>query len=129
MPSSPVPNRTLLTFLVAGCVGYLFYLLSPILTPFLVGAALAYLCNPLVDRLQARGMGRAPATLLVLAVLMLLFLALAAVMAPLFQAQARMFVQQLPRLLEWGSQTLLPWFSATFSVDLMHDQADVLTWL
>ena len=129
MTPSPASNRTLLTFLVAAGVAYLLYLLTPILTPFLVGAALAYLCNPLVDRLQSRGMGRAPATVLVLVGLMLLFLSLAAVMAPLFQAQARMFVQQLPRLLEWGSQTLLPWFSTTFSVDLMHDQADVLTWL
>ncbi len=129
MTPSPASNRTLLTFLVAAGVAYLLYLLTPILTPFLVGAALAYLCNPLVDRLQSRGMGRAPATVLVLAGLMLLFLSLAAVMAPLFQAQARTFVQQLPRLLEWGSQTLLPWFSTTFSVDLMHDQADVLTWL
>ena len=130
-PQTPVlpPYRTLLTLatLIAG--GYLFYLLAPILTPFLVAAALAYLCNPLVDRLQARGIGRTTATALVLLGLVLFFLLAAAVMAPLFQAQARLLMQQVPRVAEWGSQTLLPWFTATFGVDLMHDQADILAWL
>lgn len=129
MPFSPAANRSLLTILVALGGGYLFYLLTPILTPFLVAAALAYLCNPLVDRLQARGVGRALATALVLLGLVLLFLLTVAVMAPLFQAQARLLMQQVPRVAEWGTQTLLPWFSATFGVDLMRDQADILAWL
>ena len=37
-------------------VGWLVYLLSPILTPFLISALLAYLGDPLVDRLEARGL-------------------------------------------------------------------------
>jgi predicted PurR-regulated permease PerM len=129
MTPTPTLNRTLLYLLVAAAGGYLFSLLTPILTPFLVAAALAYLCNPLVDRLQARGIGRALATALVLLGLVLLFLLAAAVMAPLFQAQARLLIQQVPRVVEWGSQTLLPWFAATFGVDLLHDQADILAWL
>lgn len=129
MPFSPAANRSLLTILVIAAGAYLFYLLAPILTPFLVAAALAYLCNPLVDRLQRRGVNRALATTLVLLGLVLSFLLVVAVMAPLFQAQARLLMQQAPRLLEWGSQTLLPWFSATFGVDLMNDQAAILAWL
>ncbi len=129
MPFSPAANRSLLTILVAAAGGYLFYLLTPILAPFLVATALAYLCNPLVDRLQRRGVSRALATALVLLGLVLLFLLVVAVMAPLFQAQARLLMQQVPRVAEWGSQTLLPWFSATFGVDLMNDQADILAWL
>ncbi|MDD5389435.1 MAG: AI-2E family transporter [Gallionellaceae bacterium] len=129
MPFSPAANRSLLTILVAAAGGYLFYLLTPILAPFLVATALAYLCNPLVDRLQARGVSRALATVLVLLGLVLLFLLVVAVMAPLFQAQARLLMQQVPRVAEWGSQTLLPWFSTTFGVDLMNDQADILAWL
>ncbi len=129
MTPAPALNRTLLTLLVAAAGGYLFYLLTPILTPFLTAAALAYLCNPLVDRLQARGVGRTAATALALLGLVLFFLLAAAVMAPLFQAQARLLIQQVPRIVEWGSQTLLPWFTATFGVDLLHDQADILAWL
>ena len=32
--------------------GYLLYLLSPILTPFLISAFLAYIGDPAVDRLE-----------------------------------------------------------------------------
>jgi predicted PurR-regulated permease PerM len=129
MTPTPSLNRTLLYLMVAAAGGYLFFLLTPILTPFLVAAALAYLCNPLVDRFQARGIGRSLATVSVLFGLVLFFLLAAAVMAPLFQAQARLLIQQVPRVVEWGSQTLLPWFTATFGVDLLHDQADILAWL
>jgi predicted PurR-regulated permease PerM len=129
MTSTPALNRTVLYLLVFAAGGYLFSLLTPILTPFLTAAALAYICNPLVDRLQARGVGRALATALVLLGLLLFFMLAAAVMAPLFQAQARLLIQQVPRVVEWGSQTLLPWFAATFGVDLLHDQADILSWL
>lgn len=123
------PYRTLLTLATLLALGYLFYLLAPILTPFLVAAGLAYLCNPLVDRLQRRGVGRATSTGLVLLGLVLLFLLAAAVMTPLFQAQARLLMQQVPRLVEWGSLTLLPWFTTTFGVDLVSDQAELLAWL
>ena len=42
----------------AALAGWLVYLLSPILTPFLVSALLAYLGDPLVDRLEARGLSQ-----------------------------------------------------------------------
>jgi len=38
--------------------GFLFYLLTPVLTPFLLATLLAYLGDPLVDRLQRWRMSR-----------------------------------------------------------------------
>ena len=38
--------------------GLLLHLLAPILMPFLVATALAYLWDPAVDRLERLGMGR-----------------------------------------------------------------------
>ena len=35
----------------------LLYVLAPVFTPFLIAALIAYLGDPLVDRLEARGMG------------------------------------------------------------------------
>jgi predicted PurR-regulated permease PerM len=99
------------------------------LTPFLTAAGLAYLCNPLVDRLQSRHINRGLATALVLLGLVAIFLLAVAVMAPLFQAQAHLLMQQLPRLVEWGSQSVLPWLSANFGVDLMNDQTEIVDWL
>lgn len=37
---------------------WLVYLLTPILTPFLIGILLAYLGDPLVDRLERWGLSR-----------------------------------------------------------------------
>jgi predicted PurR-regulated permease PerM len=61
--------------------------------------------------------------------LVLAFVLLALILAPLVQAETRMLMQQIPKLVEWGSHTLLPWLSATFGIDLMRDQEQVLTWL
>ncbi|MEW5771626.1 MAG: AI-2E family transporter [Pseudomonadota bacterium] len=129
MDAQPLPYRTALTVAVVLAGAWLLYLLSPILAPFLLAAALAYLCDPLVDRLEARRLNRTLATTLVLAGLVLVFVLLALILAPLFQAQARLFMQQIPLLAEWAGDTLLPWFAATFGVDLVRDQAEILAWL
>lgn len=129
MPASPAANRTLLTLIAALALGYLVYLLAPILAPFLMAAALAYLCNPLVDRLQSRRFNRTWATVAVLLLMTLAFLLVVAVMAPLFQAQARLLMQQVPLLVDWASSTALPWFAATFGVDLVQDRTELVDWL
>jgi predicted PurR-regulated permease PerM len=119
-----------LPHLVAAAIGaWLLYLLTPILAPFLTAAALAYLCDPLVDRLQGRRVNRTLATLLVLSGLLALFVLLVLILAPLLQAQVRLLMQQLPRLVEWGTGTMLPWLSTRFDIDLQRDQAQILDWL
>ncbi len=127
-PDKPGP-RWLLHLGVAAALGYLLSLLAPILAPFLLAAALAYLCDPLVDRLQRRGLSRTLGTVAVLLGLVLLFVVLALILAPLVQAEVRLLMQQVPRLAEWGSQSLLPWLGTTFGVDLLRDQAEMLAWL
>ena len=122
-------------YLAVGAAGaYLLYLLSPILSPFLLAATLAYLFDPLVDRLEkrklgTRRLGRTAGTVIVLLGLVLIFVLLALILAPLVQAEARLLMQQIPKVIEWGSQTLLPWLTSTFGIDLMRDQEQVLAWL
>ena len=46
-------------WLWGGCAALfalLFYSLLPVLTPFIVGAVLAYICGPITDRLSALGL-------------------------------------------------------------------------
>ncbi|MFZ5483322.1 MAG: AI-2E family transporter [Pseudomonadota bacterium] len=129
MDFNPAGNRTLTyALLLAGTV-YLIYLLSPILTPFLFAAALAYMFDPLVDRLERRRIGRTWATVLVLLGLSLALALLILILTPLFQAQARMLVSQLPKLIEWGQQALLPWLHTQFGLDLDTSQAEIVAWL
>ncbi len=129
MTALPPAYRPALTLAVILAGGWLLYLLSPILAPFLLAAALAYLCDPLVDRLEARKLNRTLGTTLVLLGLVLAFVLLALILTPLFQAQARLFMQQIPGLVEWAGNTVLPWLSATFGVDLVRDQAEILAWM
>ncbi|MDC1308420.1 AI-2E family transporter, partial [Pseudomonadales bacterium] len=64
-------QKLLLLLSVAGLF-LLVYLLQPILTPFLVGLALAYVGDPVVDRLQRYKLGRSSAVLLVFVVFFVL---------------------------------------------------------
>lgn len=129
MPASPSLTRWLPHLAVVLAGAWLVYLLSPILTPFLLAAALAYLCDPLVRRLQGRRVNRTLATLLVLCGLVLVFVLLTLILAPLAQAQFRLLMEQVPKLAEWGTTTLLPWLSVTFDIDLQRDQAQIVDWL
>lgn len=102
-------------------VGGLFYLLSPILAPFLFAAILAYICNPLVDRLAGLKIPRTLGTLLVMVFLFGLFAALLLIMIPLFEKQVSLFIDRLPGYLNWFSQHLAPWLKARFDVELLLD--------
>ncbi len=133
-PTSAAATRWFPYLAVAAAGAYLIYLLAPILAPFLLAAAIAYLFDPLVDRLEKRKIGkrycnRTVGTLIVLFGLVLIFVLLALILAPLVQAETRLLMQQIPKVVEWGSQTLLPWLTSTFGIDLMQDKDQVLAWL
>lgn len=125
----PPATRWLPYLAVGGAAAYLIYLLTPILTPFLFAAAIAYLFDPLVDRLEARRLSRTASTLVVLFGLVLTFVLLVLILAPLMQAETRLLLLQVPKVVEWGGQTLLPWLSSTFGIDLVRDQEQIMAWL
>lgn len=113
--------RMILGLLFVAGAGWLVYLLTPILTPFLVGALLAYLGHPLVTRLERLHLPRPFAVLLV-------FLAFAAAIAlllvfivPAFQRQIVGFAQRLPVYLDWLQRQGLPWLEELTGVELVLD--------
>jgi predicted PurR-regulated permease PerM len=118
--------RTVLTLTAGLGFGYLVYLLSPILAPFLMAAALAYLCDPLVTRLEQRRLNRTWGTALVMLGLILVVALLGAIVAPLVAAEARLLMAQAPLLIDWLTQTLLPWISQTTGVDLARSREELL---
>jgi len=88
--------------------GYLIYLLSPVLTPFLVGAMLAYIADPLADKLELRGFSRNRAVLMVFSVLSLAGLSLLIILLPLVQQQLALFITKLPHYINWLQQAGIP---------------------
>jgi predicted PurR-regulated permease PerM len=129
MDLNPAANRSLLYLVLIAGGAYLLYLLAPILSPFLVAAALAYLCDPLVDRLERRRLSRTFGTVLVLLGLVLLMIGLTLILTPLLQAQTRMLMAQAPRLVDWGQDTLQPWLQSSLGIDLSGGQAGLASWL
>jgi predicted PurR-regulated permease PerM len=98
--------------------------LRPILSPFVVGALLAYLGDPLADRLQRLGCGRSLAATLVFAVIGLLVLATLLIAIPLLAQQLDTLVRKLPALYEWLATVAVPWVQ--HKLDLPREQLPML---
>jgi predicted PurR-regulated permease PerM len=91
------------------------YLFRPILLPFLVGMAAAYLLDPAADRLQRMGLRRTAATI-VISVSFSLALALALLLLlPTVAAQAMDLARELPEYLERLRDRVLPHLSGMAS--------------
>ncbi|MDD5383564.1 MAG: AI-2E family transporter [Gallionella sp.] len=99
----------------------LLYLLSPILTPFVAAGILAYICNPLVQRLSARKMPRTLAVVLVMGGLLLLSGLLLLIMLPLLEKEVSLFVTRVPDWIEAARVRLLPQLQQWFGVSLEWD--------
>jgi len=97
--------------------GYLIYLLSPILTPFAVGALLAYLFDPLADKLEKWKLSRTVSVTLVFLIISLLVFAIALVLIPALERQVSSLISNLPSYFQWLSENLSPWIQSTFGIE------------
>ncbi|HLD66765.1 MAG TPA: AI-2E family transporter [Pseudomonas sp.] len=93
-------------------LAWLLYLLHPILSPFLIGVLLAYMGDPLVDRLERRGLSRTWGVVLVFALFSLLMLVLLLVLVPLLGRQLVRLYELAPQMLDWLQHSALPWVQA-----------------
>ncbi|KRE13902.1 hypothetical protein ASE63_18005 [Bosea sp. Root381] len=74
----------------------LLLLLRDVLLPFVAALALAYLLDPLADRLEKAGMSRLAATIAILFVFLLVFVLALVLLAPLLGQQLAGLVARLP---------------------------------
>lgn len=108
-------------------VGFLLYLLAPVLTPFLVAALLAYLGDPLVDRMEAKGLPRTAAVVVMFALLLSLMAGLVLLLVPALQQQLVALAKALPVYVGWVQANLAPWLSQTFGIDAIMFDLSTLT--
>jgi predicted PurR-regulated permease PerM len=119
MPSNRVDEKEVLLWItIAAAIGFLLYLLAPILTPFLFAAILAYICHPLVDSLAKRKVPRSLAAALVLALLAAIAVLLVIIMLPMLVRQVRAVAEQFPAYVDWIRGAFGPWIQTTFGVEL-----------
>lgn len=116
-------NNIRLNWLVAtALVGWLLYLLAPVLTPFFAAALLAYIGDPLADRLEKF---KLPRSLAVVAVFLITFIVLGLLIllvGPLIRAQVGALFTALPDIIQQVEQVWLPtilgWLDVQESADV-----------
>ena len=101
-------------------IGWLFYLISPVLMPFFIAALLAYLGDPVVDKLEARKLSRSLSVTIVYAILLIIGLSLLLVLLPLLTAQVGALFKQLPEYLSTFQATSIPWLASIgFPIEIL----------
>ena len=88
------------------------YFLHPILTPFLVAIVLAYMFDPVVDRLERLGLSRTWGTITVFTLFTVILMTLLLVLVPLLAKQLLKLYQLAPQVLDWLQHTAMPWVQA-----------------
>jgi predicted PurR-regulated permease PerM len=118
MPTDRGPPESSLTLLrqlapivAAIAAAWLLIAVAPVLAPFAAAAVLAYICNPLVERMEAAGIRRTLASLLTTMLLVLACAGTLLLVVPLFVEQLAGLAERLPQFVDYLREAVLPWIS------------------
>jgi predicted PurR-regulated permease PerM len=103
---------------VAGTLFATLWVLKGALTPLVAAFVIAYLLDPLIDRLERLGLGRRFAILFVLALFGTALAAFLLLVIPRLVAEIGVLVTQIPVYLERAQTHLLPAIEARFGVEM-----------
>ncbi|MEM6773867.1 MAG: AI-2E family transporter, partial [Pseudomonadota bacterium] len=111
VPEIPV-NRWPLVFAVFAFLGLIFWVLQPILLPFVLGALIGYLGDPLVDRIEERGGSRTLGVIIVFTAFTGLSLLGLLVAIPMLLSQLDGLISRIPQVYAWLRDVVLPWLES-----------------
>jgi predicted PurR-regulated permease PerM len=101
--------------------------LSEILLPFVAGLAIAYLLTPLTDRIESIGVNRLAAALLIITLVVLAFVYLILLVAPILGGQLSSFIDNIPayvtRLQSLLSDPSRPWVQKLLGAGFNPDKS------
>ena len=109
MGLTPSQRRNLNWALLAAVAVVLLWLLGPVLTPFVIGAVLAYALHPAVEKLAARCVPRLLAVMLVEIAALVAVAALVLLIVPILSKELPLLNEQLPVLVERINHAVSPW--------------------
>jgi predicted PurR-regulated permease PerM len=136
MPNQPKNNANSHLFadnrwlILSAAFLLLLYFLLPVLTPFLVAAILAYMCDPLVDNISLWGiknyqLGRTIATALVMLAILGAITLLFLILIPVLQKESIIILERLPTLITNLRTNLEPWLQSKFGISLAIDSGQI----
>ncbi len=104
-------------------LGWMLYLLGPILLPFAISAIFAYLGDPLVDRLESTTvkswrLGRTAAVGLVFVSLTVFAVAVLLIVIPGVESQISLFLSKLPGYVQWLNGELIPQLKYSLDIEV-----------
>lgn len=118
--------------LLAGVLlfGWLLVSLSPILSPFLTAILLAYLGDPLVDKLESWKCSRTGGVVITFLILLLVCVISVLLIIPAILQQIEHLVQSVPEAVTWVNSVAVPYIEKTLDIDLVeYDWADLTQYL
>lgn len=99
-------NQTLFWLAAILAAGVILYLLRGVLLPFVAGMAIAFLFDPVADRLQTFGLSRIAATVIITAGFFLTLIVVLVLLAPVIASEVYAFAAALPGYMERARQLL-----------------------
>ena len=102
------------------------YLLSPVLTPFLAAALLAYLGDPLVDRLEQWKLSRTVSVSIVFVGLFLFLTLIILLLLPLLEHQLSYLLGNIPRYIDLIQTEVLPDLAEKLGIDVRQFDLNIL---
>ncbi|MFT5334996.1 MAG: putative PurR-regulated permease PerM [Halioglobus sp.] len=109
-------NRWPLVLAVFAFFWLTFYLLQPILLPFVLGGLIAYLGDPVVDWLESHKLNRTVAVSIVFIFLTGFMVIAGLIFVPLLLTQVDVLIQKVPYFYQWLTHSLMPWFQQRLSL-------------
>ena len=106
----PIQQQARIWAVIAAVTFVLLWLLGDVILPFLVGGALAYLLDPVADRLERLGLSRAMSVGVIALGVVLIFVAAVLLLIPTLIRQTTQLVQTAPELFSG----LRDWLAARF---------------
>lgn len=120
-----------LTFVFLLVTGWLIYLLSPVLMPFALAAILAYLGDPLADKLEMVKvkrfqLSRTYAVIVVFTAMLLIVTAIAIILVPIIEAQVGHLIRNFPVYSQWLNEAIIPWLDRELGLKVSLIESDKL---
>ncbi|MCF6288797.1 MAG: AI-2E family transporter [Proteobacteria bacterium] len=97
-------------------LGFIIYLLAPILTPFAISALIAYLFDPFADKLESWKLSRTLSVVIVFLTMIMILVVILLFLIPTLEHQVSKLIHNLPVYFQWLSDNVSPWLKEKIGI-------------